>query len=235
MLNLQAAEHVRYESEDHGGVVILDSSKGLWITLNPTAGDFWRSWHSGGEFERGVAEVAARYPDVPVESIRADAEHLVRDLFSRGLIDAIPDRVTSGAKADMAEPAFADAAGRREWLRVAAAWVALCVASVLLRWPFRLSFGMVRASRRHWCCQVATPGQAEAAVAAVSRAARRYPGRAACLEQSLAAVLLGIARRRRIDWCLGSAQDPIRFHAWVEVGGETIPRSRLDYNRVLLA
>lgn len=233
MLSLRAAKHIWYESEDHGGVVILDSAKGEWIALNPTAGELWRSWHSGG-FERGVAEMAARYPDVPAESIRADAEELARDLFSRGLIDAIPSGAEDSAAVDMAEPAPVGPGGRPGRLRVGAGWVALCVASVLLRCSFRLAFWIVRASRR-WCRRAATPGQATAAVDAVSRAARRYPGRAACLEQSLAAVLLAIAGRRRIDWCLGSAPDPYRFHAWVEVGGETVPGTRAKYNRVLVA
>lgn len=235
MLNLRAAEHVWHESEDHGGVVILDSSKGLWIALNPTAGDFWRSWQSGGGFEAGVAEVAARNPDVPVDSIRADGEQLLRDLFSRGLLDAIPEGTEAGTAAVMADPGPDDEGAGPGRLRVAGAWLALCAADILLRCSFRLSFIAVRTSRRAWCRQSATPGQAGLAVAAVSRAARCYPGRAACLEQSLAAVLLAALFRRKIDWCLGSAMDPpYRFHAWVEVHGETIPRSRSSYSRVLL-
>jgi hypothetical protein len=56
----------------------------------------------------------------------------------------------------------------------------------------------------------------------VRRAACWYPGRAACLERSLAAVLLAIAVRRRLDWCLGAVPDPYRFHAWVAVAGTPV-------------
>ena len=233
MLSLQAAEHVRHQSADHGGVLILDTHTGLWMALNPAAGDFWRSWQSGAGFEEGVAEVAARYPEVPLESIRADAEQLVRDLFSRGLIEAIPRDTLAGTATDMAEPEAAVAGPRSGWHRVGAALIALVVADVLVRCSFRLSFALVRASRRSWCRRAATPRQATIAVTAVSRAARCYPGRAACLEQSLAAVLLSAVRRRRLDWCLGSASDPYRFHAWVEAGGQPTPRSQFDYVRIL--
>lgn len=232
MLSLQAAEHVRHQSEDHGGVVILDTAAGLWMALNPTAGHFWRSWQSGAAFEEGVAEVAARYPDIPLKSIRADAEDFVWDLCSRGLIEAVPPDVLGSAAADMAEdPAAAEL--RPAWHLVVTAMLALVVASVFLRCSFRASFGLVRMSRRSWCRRVASPQQAGAAVAAVGRAARWYPGRAACLEQSLAAVLLAASRRRRLDWCMGSAPDPYRFHAWVEVAGQPVPSSRPNYSRIL--
>lgn len=233
MLSLQAAEHVRHQSEDHGGVVILDTAAGLWMALNPTAGDFWRSWQSGAGFEEGVAEMAARYPDIPLESIRADAEDLVQDLCSRGLIEAVPKNVL-GVAADMAEDS-ATTLPRLPWYLVVIAMLALVVASVLLRFSFRASFRLVQTSRRSWCRCGASPRQAIVTVAAVSQAARWYPGRAACLEQSLAAVLVEAIRRRRLDWCLGSMPDPYRFHAWVEVAGQPVPTptSQFGHSRIV--
>jgi hypothetical protein len=232
MLSLQAAEHVRHQSEDHGGVVILDTTAGLWMALNPTAGHLWRTWQSGAGFDEGVAEVAARYPEIPLDLIRADAEDLVWDLFSRGLIESVPPDVLEGAAADMAEDP-ADTGPRPAWWLVGVALLSLVVASACLRWSFRASFALVQASRRSWCRRLASPGQAAVAVAAVSRGARWYPGRAACLEQSLAAVLLVAMHRRRLDWCLGSAPDPYRFHAWVEADGHPVPASQFRYSRVL--
>jgi hypothetical protein len=232
MLSLHAAEHIRHQSEDHGGVVILDTATGLWMALNPTAGHFWRGWQSGVGFEEGVAEVAARYPDIPLESIRADAEDLVRDLCSRGLIEAVSPDFLGAAAADMAEDPTA-AGPQPTWHLVVTAILALVVASVFLRFSFRASFNLVRVSRRSWCRRAASPRQAADAVAAVSRAAHWYPGRAACLEQSLAAVLMAAMRRRRLDWCLGSVPDPYRFHAWVEVAGQPVSTIQLDYSRIL--
>ena len=234
MLSLQAAKHVRHQSEDHGGVLILDTDAGLWVALNSTAGDLWRSWQSGAGFDAGVADVVARYPEVPPELIRADAEQLVQDLFSRGLIEAVPRGAFAGTTADMAEPEAATAGQRPGWHLTVGALIALVVADFLVRRPFRLPFALVRTSRRKWCRRAATERQASTAVAAVSRAARLYPGRAACLEQSLAAVLLAAVHRRRLDWCLGSAPDPYRFHAWVETDGTPIPRSQFGYARMLV-
>lgn len=232
MLSLQAAGHVRHQSDDHGGVLILDTDAGLWMALNPTAGDFWRSWQSGASFEEGVADVAARYREIPAETIRTDAEQLVRDLISRGLIEAFPRGAPTGMAADMAEPEAAVPEPRPGWHRVVVALIALVVADALVRCSFRLSFALVRTSRRSWCRRTATSRQAAIAVTAVGRAARCYPGRAACLEQSLAAVLLSAVRRRRLDWCLGSASDPYRFHAWVETGGQPVG-SQFDHVRLV--
>jgi hypothetical protein len=94
----------------------------------------------------------------------------------------------------------------------------------LLRFSFRHSLALVQRSRRSWCRHALSPDGASRTVSAVQWAAHRYPGRAACLEQSLAAVLLALAVRRRLDWCLGSAPDPYRFHAWVAVNGKPVTR-----------
>jgi hypothetical protein len=66
------------------------------------------------------------------------------------------------------------------------------------------------------CRRPATLGQATEAVEAVRRAGWRSPGRTACLEESVAAVLLLAARRLAVVWCHGVAADPVRLHAWVQ-------------------
>jgi hypothetical protein len=238
MVSLQLAGHVRHRTEDHGGVVILDTAAGEWFALNPTAGDLWRSWDSGAGFDQGVTEVASRYPDVPPEAIRSDARQFAEDLFTRGLINITP----AGSATVMADPGSRLQAWERgpRLLTVAVAWIFLLVASVLVRSSFRTSYALVRASRSKWCDRLPDPRQAARAVTAVNRAARLYPGRAACLEQSLAAVLLGASRRWRLDWCVGSAPDPYRFHAWVEVAGRVVPRPDEpgavdDFSAVLVA
>lgn len=104
-------------------------------------------------------------------------------------------------------------------LMVAAATVALLGAVLLVRLPFAAQLRVVRATRGRWCRTAEPVRRAEHLLAAVQGAARRFPGRAACLETSLAAVLLAAVRRRRLDWCLGAFTDPYRFHAWVESGG----------------
>lgn len=221
MLTLRIAEHVEYRSQDHGGVLLLDTAAGLWLALNPTAGEFWRSWESGAKFDEGVAEVAARHPGVPQEEIRADAEQLVADLFDRGLIKVVPP-VGDGAVAVMGTRDQEVTEQRPGGARTVAAFLVLLVATVLLWCPFRVSYALVRATRRGWCRGAPACGQVVLTASAVSRAARYFPGRVACLEQSLAVVLLSAMTRKRLDWCLGSAPDPYRFHAWVEAAGQPV-------------
>jgi hypothetical protein len=240
MLNLQVPGHVRHQEEDHGGVIVLDTAAGRWLALNATAGEFWRSWDGGAGFDDAVATVSAAHPDVPWASVRADGERLLGELFSLGLIEAVPTAMSGPAGAAMAEAPPEPTGPRSGWLRTCAAFVFLVAAALLVRCSFRFSYLLVRMSRRKLCRRAATLRQARTTVAAVSQAARHYPGRAACLEQSLAAVLMAAVARRRLDWCLGSAHDPYRFHAWVEVAGQAVPMpggpgSQFDHKRILLA
>uniref|UniRef100_UPI00140E3BB5 lasso peptide biosynthesis B2 protein n=1 Tax=Streptomyces sp. YIM 98790 TaxID=2689077 RepID=UPI00140E3BB5 len=92
--------------------------------------------------------------------------------------------------------------------------LALC----LLRLPFRVTVRGVTVARRLLCRSPATPAQAERALRTVRRAARRHPGRAACLELSLGAVLALALTGRSAAWCLGGTGDALRFHAWIEAG-----------------
>jgi hypothetical protein len=239
MVNLTIAGHVRYQSQDHGGVVILDTAEGEWLALNATAGDFWRVWGEGADFEEGLRLVAARYPHVPAGALRADAMRLMSEFRDRGLLTAgdikpggtapvstAPQQavlMTVGGEAVMAEAVGQAGTPPPGWVRGVLALCVLVVTCLLVRCsPFRAQLALVRAARR-FGRRVPAPGAAAAAVAAVDWAVRRYPGRAACLEQSLAAVLLAAARGRRLDWCLGALADPYRFHAWVEAAGRPVP------------
>lgn len=232
-------------------MVILDTAGGEWLALNATAGDFWRAWDAGAGFEDALHQVAARYPRVPSDALRADAEHLKAELMARGLLTAVSrpvppvpaaspaasSRVAGGASV-MAETATPHGMPRPRWPRTwLALWVLLAACLVVRCSPFRYQLALVRATRR-WCRRPADSGEAAVAVAAVSWAVRRYPGRAACLERSLAAVLLAAASRRRLDWCLGAVADPYRFHAWVETEGHPVsawddPSSPFGYIRLI--
>lgn len=64
--------------------------------------------------------------------------------------------------------------------------------------------------------RAATPGHAGDAIHAVRRAGLFTPGRVACLEESVAAVVTLAVFGRGVSWCHGVAADPIRLHAWVE-------------------
>jgi hypothetical protein len=245
MLTFQVSPHIHYRSYEPGSVVILDADAGEWVVLNELAGELWRNWVAGAGTDEVLRTVAARHPGIPPDDIRADARHLHDDLVRRRYFRAATPAVSAGAKrppgpgddplpagrsvgAAMAAPPADPARRGPGWLRSLLALLFLALAHLLLRLSFRRSLALVRRSRRSWCRDALRPDGASRTVDAVQAAARWYPGRAACLEQSLAAVLLALVARRRLDWCLGSAPDPYRFHAWVAVDGKPVERADDD-------
>jgi Transglutaminase-like superfamily/Coenzyme PQQ synthesis protein D (PqqD) len=240
MLTVEVTGHVRHKSDESGRVVILDIAVGEWVVLNQTAGELWRSWQAGAGIDQAISRVVEHYPGVPAAAIRADAEQLLRELLARRYVthadqatrpaNPVPVLADQGLRTDgdrsvgatMAAPPAGNSPAPLPWGRVALALIFLLTADVLLRCSFRRSVALVRLSRRSWCRSTLPAWRASGTVEAVRRAARWYPGRAACLERSLAAVLLAIAVRRRLDWCLGAVPDPYRFHAWVAVVGDPV-------------
>lgn len=102
----------------------------------------------------------------------------------------------------------------------AAAAAGLALALVLLRLPFRYTVCAARAAR-HLGRRPLAPARAEDLVAAVRHAGRRWPGRVACLETSLGAVLAAALLGRRLHWCLGVrfSPPPVEYHAWADLPG----------------
>jgi hypothetical protein len=98
----------------------------------------------------------------------------------------------------------------------AAGAAGLVLAVLIMRLPFERATALVAFLGRR--ARPATGQEADAAVAAARRAARWFPGRAACLETSLAAVITARLHGRRLDWCIGARQLPFAAHAWVEAG-----------------
>jgi transglutaminase superfamily protein/coenzyme PQQ synthesis protein D (PqqD) len=223
MIEVEVSGRVHCRDEPHGGVVLLNAATGQWHALNATAGDLWRSWQAGDGFEEGVAAVAGRYPQVPPDRIRDDAELLLNQLVARGLLHVtLPERAEAVTMAGGGPGAELNNPRTRRSLR-AVAYCCLLLAVIFTRLPFQSTYRLVHSTRKSWRQTTPTWERASTIVAAVHLAARWYPGRAACLELSLAAVLLAALLCRRLDWCLGAAADPYRFHAWVETGGQPVP------------
>ncbi|MFB0617898.1 lasso peptide biosynthesis B2 protein [Streptomyces sp. AGS-58] len=151
----------------------------------------------------------------------------------RGPVDGAPApvggrRAAGGAEVAMAADPAADPSGEgRSPVRrpLPLGLLGLLIALVLIRLPFRTLLRIVRWTLRRWCRREATAAQATAALAAVRQAAARYPGRAACLETSLASLVLLALSRHRVTWCIGTAADPCRFHAWIQAQGIPITAS----------
>ncbi|MEU8570805.1 lasso peptide biosynthesis B2 protein [Streptomyces pathocidini] len=99
---------------------------------------------------------------------------------------------------------------------------ALALASTLVQAaPLRLTSTVARAAKRV-ARRAATSAEAERIIAARDWAARYFPGRAACLEMSLAAHLASCLHGRGVDWCIGCRFGPCESHAWIEAEAHTV-------------
>ncbi|MER5466076.1 lasso peptide biosynthesis B2 protein [Streptomyces sp. NPDC002668] len=244
MTGFQIPKHVHVGDTSHGGTVLFNTRSGQWYAMNGTARTLWEEWHRTGDFNFAVRTVADRFPRVRYDRVRLDAERVAGDLVERGLVNPCGELAPAGrdlrleaAKSTSGEPVFAKPAGtvRRS---SAAGLFGLLLALCLLRLPFRVSVHTVDVLKQRRGRRPATMHQAEVMLAAVRRAGNRYPGRVACLEDSLGTVLGLALAGLTADWCLGSADDPYRFHAWVEVLGKTVTRpgddDRVHFQRVLV-
>jgi hypothetical protein len=236
MRSLSVPEHVHHSAASHGGSVLLDLKSGQWYAMNPVADALWQTWRHTGDFEAAVGAVVKDHPGASGDRVREDALRLAHELAARGLV------VLGGPLGfRRVGPAHDEARTTRVPVTVAIdasvgvgyrviALVAFAVAVVLLRLPFRTTVRLVRALRDGWCHAPATTVQVTAVAAAVRRMTRWYPGRTACLESSLAEYLMMTTLRLAVDWVIGAAADPYRFHAWVEVDNAPIASdSNVDF------
>ncbi|MGH8887819.1 MAG: lasso peptide biosynthesis B2 protein [Egibacteraceae bacterium] len=205
--------------------ILLDLDRGDLTALPGPAGTLWAALSETGDLDAAIAATPA-----PPDELRALGHQLVarRLLRPTGVPRpwAPPARpanpVVTASLGSMATPMAVQQPGRPRTAARVLAVAALVCARLAVR---TLRFGWLtvatgRLQRR--CRRPATAQGAAAALAAVRWATLRVPGRAACLEVSLAATALLAARRRSVTWCLGVAADPVRTHAWIEVDGRPV-------------
>lgn len=223
---------VVHVTADHGGGLILNTRAGRWYALNATAELVIGEWRRTDDIDAAVGAVAAKFPGVPESRIRVDAEALLKQLSARKLVSVVGSPAGTVGAAWL--PVAAEAGVRRFRLR---SGVALVVAIVLLRLPFSWAIQAVSMLRRP-AGKLATAKATAEVLTAVDRAAGRFPCRVACLERTLAAVLASALCGLRLDWAIGVAEDPYRFHAWVEAEGKAIvpadDSAFPDFRRVLV-
>ncbi|WP_418155856.1 lasso peptide biosynthesis B2 protein [Actinoalloteichus caeruleus] len=106
------------------------------------------------------------------------------------------------------------------WRAQIAVLVGIATALVALRLPMRVATSLCRWTRRRECRRISAR-QAARLVAAVRWTARRWPGRFACLETSLATVLAARILGLDLQWALGVrfSPPPTSYHAWVHQPG----------------
>jgi hypothetical protein len=236
MPGLRIHGDVHSAKDDEGRLVLLNRTTGQWHALNKTGAAFWSALERMSNVEDIVAAMAATYPSVPQHRLRADLETLVSRLVQRGLLVVEVDNRPGKGGTLMVLPAdFWPHLGTAQRL---AALVAFPLALGLLRLRFNACTNAVAGFKARWCRRSASHQEATDAVMASHWIARHYPGRAACLEHSLTAVLTAAVLRREVDWCFGAAFDPQSLHAWVEVDGQPVTHPTDEpvtgvYHRVL--
>jgi hypothetical protein len=99
--------------------------------------------------------------------------------------------------------------------------VCLTLAVTLLRLRFSRTVSLARWTTRRFPRSASTD-EATSMTTAIRESARHRTGRVACLEQSLAAVLLAAAHRRSVRWHIGVRLMPYASHAWIEVDGHPV-------------
>ncbi|WP_206796487.1 lasso peptide biosynthesis B2 protein [Amycolatopsis sp. MtRt-6] len=217
MIKARVPASVRAVPDDAGRLVLLDSATGRWFVLNRSGAAFYQELRNAADIDKAADAVIARYPAVPADRIRRDVDELVSALVARGLVE-LPDAAgRHAAGVLMAVPADDAPVGRR-WRLTAP--LAFLLALLLLRLPFRRSAAVVARLKR--AKPEASTVDALSALSAARRASRWYPGRVACVELSLTAVLTAAFLGVRVDWCFGFTVDPYSFHAWIEVDGEPV-------------
>ncbi|OKI50363.1 hypothetical protein AMK15_32710 [Streptomyces sp. MJM1172] len=110
----------------------------------------------------------------------------------------------------------------------AAAGIGLTVALLLLRaLPIRHVVTVARAATR-LPGRPARAHEADAVLTAVRSAGAWWPGRVACLEESLACHLAAALTGHRVRWVLGARFAPRGAHAWVEADRLVIGQDEHD-------
>lgn len=209
------------------GIALMDTrrGRGRWHFLDPAGAQLWLKITSGGTgtadaIDALTAQWQAR--GAAPQQVRTDLTALAACLQAADLLhpaheprrDDLPVRLAVSAPI-----------GARQQI---AGWAGLLAALTLLRClPVRFAVTAARAAA-HLPGRTARATDAEAAVAAVRRAARWWPGRAACLEESLAAYLAAALTGHHVTWTIGARFTPNGAHAWIEADGHIIGQDPTD-------
>ncbi|WP_406200066.1 lasso peptide biosynthesis B2 protein [Kitasatospora sp. NBC_01560] len=210
------------------GVALMDTRRGAgrWRFLDPIGAELWRAVTDGVPAEQAIDQLTDHWQrrGADPEQVRADLSAVLAALGQADLLGPAQRPTEAGDAVPTVH--FASPTRTGAGLRLAAP-LALAAALVLLRLPIRYSVAAARCASA-LPARPATVAQAQAAHHAVRRAARWWPGRVACLEESLAAFLTGALTGRRVRWVLGATGLPRGAHAWTEAHGEIIGQDPAD-------
>ncbi|MEU6756007.1 lasso peptide biosynthesis B2 protein [Streptomyces sp. NPDC046685] len=214
-----------YAARGPAGTALLDLASGRWKFLDPIAGDVFDRLAAGATAEAAIDELTDRWAATGADPamVRASLTSVTVDLATLGVDSAV--RRAQPASAPVVR--FAPGARPSLWARVAGG-AGLVGALLFLRvLPFRHVVALARAAGR-------LPGRparvedAESLLVAVRALGAWWPGRIACLEESLAVHLAAALTGRPVRWVLGARFVPRGAHAWVVVDGHVIGQDEAD-------
>ncbi|WP_193200332.1 lasso peptide biosynthesis B2 protein [Nostoc sp. MG11] len=102
---------------------------------------------------------------------------------------------------------------------------AVTIAYTILRLLSMEKICSIITSLKHLCSHQIDIGEADLIWATVHKSSFLFSGRVACLEASLAFVILALSKGLSSTWCVGVATEPFRAHAWVEIDGKPFHES----------
>ncbi|MFD5977477.1 lasso peptide biosynthesis B2 protein [Streptomyces bacillaris] len=207
------------------GAAVLDLATGRWTLLDPIAAGLLDWPPTPAERAAVIEEATARWA-----ATGADPD-LVRTGLTRAAADL--DRLRAGRPVHHTLPGppptvrFTPHTRPALHARVAAV-TGLGAALLFLRFlPIRHVVAVARAATR-LPGRAARVHEAEQTVAAVRAAGAWWPGRVACLEESLAAHLAAHLTGRRVHWVLGARFAPQGAHAWIEAEHHVVGQDEND-------
>ena len=71
-----------------GEMVLLNLDTGIYFGLNRVGTELWRELGEHGDLDAAISKLEARYRNVDPQTIRKDAETLMQELNSKGLLTA---------------------------------------------------------------------------------------------------------------------------------------------------
>jgi hypothetical protein len=201
------------------------ASRASFVLLSPEAAFLWRSLEGGCCLAEAIRAVACHY-GIDARQVRADMTAIVEQLRAEGFLSARqqrPDRCLGRMPREPARVRLSPPGDARPpWRDKAAMVIGFTAALIILHaLPLNAVLAVMRGARR-LRRQAPTVDSTTHLVACAARLARRYPGKADCLEISVAAFITGALLGKAPGWRLGVAFRPLWRHAWVETGDTAI-------------
>jgi hypothetical protein len=214
-------------------MALYDPREERYLTLNPVATRIWELL-SDGNLPVAIVESLSSEYDVPRDQVATDVTAQIASFLRDQLIEL--GTIDHRTCAEPGAPAQSSGIGGNTAHSVAAVKAKVAMPSVLrcgvtIAWikhllrtrRFEGAIAWIRARVEHIPATAAAElEQVRELEYAVAMAGAFYPGRARCMEQSLALYLVARWQGVAVRYCQGVQLYPFQAHAWIEYQGQVI-------------